>query len=74
MGGASFGGGMGGGGGIEVPAVRDSEMDASSFGSLKRDVGVRLGPSAVGLSDSMVVTNCRREENGVMRAACVVQI
>lgn len=52
--GASFGGGVGGGGGIDVPVVSESERDASSFGSLYRDVGVRFGAFEVAPSDSML--------------------
>ena len=59
--GMSFGGGTGRGegrgGGMEVPAVRDSEREASSFGSLKRDVGVRFGVGDVPSSGSISLTN-----------------
>ncbi len=59
--GASFGGGVGGGGGIEVPAVRDSERDISSFGSLYRDAGVRFGALAVALSNSMLCYTMKKD-------------
>lgn len=59
--GTSFGGGMGRGegrgGGMEVPAVRDSEREASSFGSLKRDVGVRFGVGDMPPSGSIFLIN-----------------
>jgi hypothetical protein len=67
--GASLGGGVGGGGGIDVPAVREFERDASSFGSLYRDVGVRLGAFEVALSYSMLWYS---EQRSYMKELCVL--